>query len=231
MVYQQSSPESIQAMFASIAENYDRANSLLAFGLPKKWNEQLIHAMGSVKILLDLCAGTGEIAFGFLKLNPAAEAILLDFCPEMLAIAQKKGALFLDRFEMLQADAQAIPLPDASVDGVTISYGIRNVKEPEACFHEAFRVLSPGGKFGILELTRPISPLAKLGHRLYTNLILPTLGKISAKNLEAYRYLANSVGSFATAEIIESSLRRVGFQQLKRQTLTFGTATLFTAIK
>ncbi len=107
--YQTSSPESIQKMFASIAKNYDRANTLFSFGLHKRWNNKLIQSVQGARNLLDLCSGTGEIAFGFLKRNPKSKAILLDFCHEMLQIAEKKGAAFSPRFETVQADAQSFP--------------------------------------------------------------------------------------------------------------------------
>lgn len=231
MNYQKSSPETIQAMFAAIAPNYDRGNTLSSLGLHKLWNRKLIEAMKGTDYLLDLCAGTGEIAFGFLKHYPNSKAILIDFCSEMLAIAEKKGGALQGRFAILQGDAQKIPLCDGSVNGVTIAYGIRNVKEPICCLNEVFRVLSPGGKLGILELTRPISPIAKLGHKIYTHLVLPILGKISAKNPAAYRYLANSVNAFDSPETIFLHLKKIGFKNIEVQPLTLGTATLFTAIK
>lgn len=230
-MYKQSAPETIQALFASIASHYDRANSTFSFGLHQYWNQQLIRAVGSSKCLLDLCAGTGEIAFGYLKKNPQAEAILLDFCPEMLSVAQAKGASFRDRFEIVQADAQAIPLANSSVDGVSIAYGIRNVKDPERCFQEVYRVLTSGGRFGILELTRPTSRLPRIGHRCYTRFILPLLGKLAANNLEAYKYLASSVEMFSTPSVLIEGLRAAGFQNIQSRPLTFAAATLLTAIK
>ncbi len=230
-MYKQSAPETIQAMFASIAPNYDLANARISFGLNRYWNQQLIHSIGSAKSLLDLCAGTGEIAFGYLKKNPEAEAILLDFCPEMLAVAQTKGAAFRERFEIVQGDAQAIPLSISSIDAVSIAYGIRNVKDPEKCFQEVYRVLKPGGRFGILESTRPTAPLPKLGHRCYTRFILPFLGKLTAKNMEAYKYLASSVEVFSSPSVLMHSLRTVGFQNIQSKPLSFGAATLLTATK
>lgn len=230
-MYQKSAPETIQALFASIAQNYDRANTTFTFGLHKHWNRRLIKAMGHSQTLLDLCAGTGEIAFGFLKRNPQARAILLDFCPEMLAIAHNKGAPFTGRFEIVQADAQAIPLSDRSVESVSISYGIRNVKDPSACFREVYRVLTRGGHFGILELTRPTTAWMRLGHRLYTRLFIPVLGKMTAKNKAAYSYLVNSVEQFASPDLLETSLKAVGFQKIRRSPLTGGIATLIECTK
>lgn len=229
--YKQSAPETIQAMFASIAEHYDLANSTFSFGLHQYWNEQLIRAIGSPQCLLDLCAGTGEIAFGYLRKNPQAEAILLDFCPEMLAVAQTKGSSFRDRFEIVQADAQAIPLTNHSVDAVSIAYGIRNVKDPATCFQEVFRVLKPGGRFGILEATRPTAFLPRLGHRCYTRFILPLLGTLAAKNREAYKYLASSVESFSTPAALQTSLFSAGFRDVQIRALSFGAVTLLIAIK
>jgi len=230
-MYQQSAPETIQAMFASIAENYDRTNTTFTLGLHKKWNRQLTKIFSHSKCLLDLCAGTGEIAFDFLKRNPHSEAILLDFCAEMLAIAQKKGKLFHNRIEIIQGDAQAIPLANDSVDGVSISYGIRNVKEPEKCFYEVYRVLVPGGRFGVLELTRPPSRLIRAGHRFYTRLFIPILGKMTTKNKEAYQYLVNSVETFTSPDLLVESLKKTGFQQIQSRLLMGGIATLFSAIK
>lgn len=230
-MYKKSAPETIQAMFASIAQNYDVTNAAFSFGLHKLWNQQLIQELKGTKTLLDLCAGTGEIAFGYLKKNPKAEAILLDFCPEMLAIAQKKGDLFKNRFEIVQADAQAIPLADRSVDGVSIAYGIRNVSDPMRCFTEVFRVLNGGGRFAILEATRPTSWSLRKMHHVYTKLILPFIGKLTAKNREAYKYLANSVETFSTPETLETILKSVGFHQIRRQPLMGGITTLLTALK
>jgi demethylmenaquinone methyltransferase/2-methoxy-6-polyprenyl-1,4-benzoquinol methylase len=230
-MYKQSAPETIQALFASIATNYDKANQAFTFGLHKKWNQKLVDNLKGSKCLLDLCAGTGEIAFGFLKKNLDAEAILLDFCPEMLAVAQKKGSAFKGRFEIVQGDAQAVPLADNSVDGVSIAYGIRNVQDPAKCFLEVYRVLKPGGRFGILELTRPSSKFLRTGHKIYTTTMVPFLGRLAAKNREAYAYLVNSVAHFASPENLEASLSQVGFCRLRRTPLMGGVATLILTIK
>ncbi|MFZ0566319.1 MAG: bifunctional demethylmenaquinone methyltransferase/2-methoxy-6-polyprenyl-1,4-benzoquinol methylase UbiE [Chlamydiales bacterium] len=225
-MYHKSTPETIQSMFATIAPNYDRANTLFTFGIHKHWNQQLVKAVGPAKRLLDLCAGTGEIAFRFLRHYSQSEAILLDFCPEMLAVAERKGSSFKHRFKTIQGDAQAIALSDESVDSVTIAYGIRNVKEPHICFQEVHRVLRPKGRFGLLELTRPHSPSLQKMHAFYTNTLLPLLGKAAARNIHAYRYLANSIQDFVSPEEIEQSLKQCGFTTLKRRSLMGGIATL-----
>lgn len=224
--------EPVKEMFSSIAVHYDKANTLLSFGLHKQWNKQLINSVKGASTLLDLCSGTGEIGFGFLKKNPNSSAILLDFCPDMLKVAEKKGEKkFNKRFRLLEADATAIPLEKESVDAVTISYGIRNVKNPEKCFLETLRVLKPGGHFSILELTRPRFFILKNLHSLYLKAALPIFGKAVAKNASAYRYLAKSVQSFSCPHELCENMQSVGFEIIKNQSLFGGTATLLTANK
>lgn len=231
LTYKKSSPETIQALFATIARRYDLTNTLLTFGLHKRWNRRLIDALQGTTTLLDLCAGTGEIAFGFLKQSPSSKAILLDFCKEMLEVAEIKGSALRGRFELIEHDAQEIPLPDCSVDGISLSYGIRNVKDPERCFKEAYRVLEHKGRLAILELTRPRSKLMQSGHRLYTRLALPLLGKWSTKNREAYHYLQNSVQNFASPTELSVLLRKVGFEAVHCKPLMNGIATLLVCSK
>lgn len=230
-MYLKSSPESIQAMFASIAENYDRANTTFSLGLHKKWNRKLIKTVGKANLLLDLCAGTGEIAFGFLEKNPASQAILLDFCPEMLEIAKKKGKKFEGHYTTIEGDAQKLPFENAYVDAVTISYGIRNVQEPQKCFQEVARVLKPGGCFAILELTRPSSSFLYFSHKLYLRFFLPLLGKLAAKNIEAYRYLSQSIENFASPDEIDKWLFEAGLNPIKKISLMGGLSTILVAEK
>ena len=119
-------------MFGSIAKNYDRTNAVLSFQMHRIWNASLIRMMrqhGDPDTVLDLCCGTGEIGFGLFKQSLGTQKlILLDFCKEMLEYASlKAGRLNFDqqRISYLQADAQSIPLPDRSVQSVTVAYGIK----------------------------------------------------------------------------------------------------------
>src|SRR5262245_6642643 len=140
MSYSQQDPPSIQHLFDSIASKYDRANAILSFQLHRLWNRTFINRVllaSRPTVLLDLCSGTGDVAFGYLRKTPQpTRAILLDFSKEMPLLAQHKSQqlpLSHHCLQFLQADAQKIPLPDRSVDAVTIAYGIRNVRDPQAC--------------------------------------------------------------------------------------------------
>lgn len=206
-------------------------NALLSLGMHQKWNRRLAHAVKGSHHLLDLCAGTGEIAFHFLQENQQSLATLLDFCPEMLQVAQEKGAHYNPRFVIQEGDAQKLPFDDAAFDAATIAYGIRNVKEPMRCFQEVYRILQVGGCFAILELTRPSSLFLRYGHALYLKTMLPILGAAIAKNKGAYAYLGKSIQHFLSPEDLMGSLGKVGFSNIKKTPLLGGISTLITCVK
>ncbi|MBA3815688.1 MAG: bifunctional demethylmenaquinone methyltransferase/2-methoxy-6-polyprenyl-1,4-benzoquinol methylase UbiE [Parachlamydiaceae bacterium] len=237
--YNKNDPTTIQEMFNSIAENYDKTNAILSFQMHKRWNQTLIEKTliaSHPDSILDLCCGTGAIAFEYLKQisvqshDPAPSKIyMLDFSVEMLAFARKKAeAENLNRYNItyLQADAQSIPLPDNTIECATIAYGIRNVKLPQQCLKDVYRVLKKGGTFGILELTQPTNPLLRLGHGLYLRTILPVMGKIFTSNENAYRYLCNSIHSFIQPEALKDLMRAAGYVEIRSIPLMGGIATI-----
>lgn len=237
--YTKEKPETIQAMFGSIAKSYDRTNGVLSMQLHKRWNAELIKRVmepSHPKAILDLCCGTGEIAFTYLrKTSKPCRAYLLDFCKEMLDCARMKAKkLALDshhNISYLHADAQIIPLADNSVDCVTIAYGIRNVKDPANCMREVLRVLRPGGTFGILELTQPTNPLLRFGHTLYLRTLLPILGWLFSSNKGAYNYLRRSIQAFIKPIKLEKTLLQTGFRHTAIIPLWGGIATILIAKK
>lgn len=228
--YSKNNPESIQAMFGSIAKGYDKANAILSWRMHKRWNRELVRQAGATPKLLDLCAGTGDIAYAYLEKNPTAEVHLLDFCPEMLACAktkQKPG----QNVQFVQGDAMALPFSDHSFPNATMAYGIRNIQNPLKSLQEVHRVLQPGGTLSILELTQPKNPLIRAGHNFYLRTILPPLGRLITSNKDAYSYLCSSIQAFIPPEILVRLLQQAGFSSVTATPLTFGTATIFRAIK
>ena len=217
MLYDKSDPASIQKMFGSIAKRYDRTNAVLSLGLHRFWNRALVHRVEAHSSnplnWLDLCSGTGDIAYAYLKRQKTAKsATLVDFCPEMLACARHKAEKLKIKHALsfLKADVQDLPLANDSASVATMAYGIRNVNDPQKCFCEVFRVLSSGGVFGILELTQPAHPLLRWGHQLYLRKGLPLMGKWLTDNQEAYRYLCNSIQVFTPPSELEKMLMRAG---------------------
>jgi demethylmenaquinone methyltransferase / 2-methoxy-6-polyprenyl-1,4-benzoquinol methylase len=238
-MYNKNEPETIKAMFGNIAKSYDRTNLVLSFQMNKWWNRQLVKKVvepSNPDALLDLCCGTGEIAFTYLKHSKKpCNVHLLDFCNEMLICAKEKSQNLSFNYphtlSYIQADAQKIPLKDSSVDCATIAYGIRNVKEPSVCLKEVYRVLQPGGSFGILELTRPDNIILRGMHSIYLRTVVPILGWFCTSDKNAYQYLCNSIHNFVEPSVLEKTLSQVGFEKIKKIPLMGGIATILFAKK
>jgi demethylmenaquinone methyltransferase/2-methoxy-6-polyprenyl-1,4-benzoquinol methylase len=240
--YNKEEPETIQAMFNSIAKSYDRTNGLMSFQLHRYWNKELVNATlhNWEKIapcrFVDLCCGTGDIAKVWLKhARTPQNCFLIDFCGEMLACAKSKiSDCGLDAGHVityLQSDVQMLPLPSESIDCMTMAYGIRNVKNPDASFNEAYRTLDKGGRLGILELTEPNGWLLKRLHHLYLKTALPLIGKLTTSNKPAYEYLSKSIGAFTKPQELAVQLHQCGFSNVEIVPLTGGIATLIIATK
>lgn len=238
MAYNKNDPETIQRMFGSIANQYDRTNAVLSFQMHRYWNEQLVKKViksSDSEILLDLCCGTGEIAFSYLKSSKLSrEAYLVDFCDEMLNCAKSKAyklPLSHHKIHYIQADVQKLPLADLSADCATIAYGIRNVKNPAKCISEVYRILKPGSNFGILELTKPKNRILRMGHSFYLKTILPILGKALTSNQQAYQYLCNSIHTFIEPKDLQFLLLQAGFKEVEINPMCGGIATIISAKK
>lgn len=236
--YNKRDPDSIRKMFNSIAENYDKTNAILSLQMHRRWNSALVKNAimpAKPKILLDLCCGTGAIAFEYLQsTQQPTKAYLLDFSEGMLECAQERAKtknLQQHDINFLQADAQTIPLVENSVDCATIAYGIRNVGDPEKCIRDVYRVLRPQGTFGILELTQPKNPLLCFGHKIYLKTVLPIVGKLTTANQEAYEYLCNSIHSFIPPKSLSDAMALAGFTNIRKTQYLGGVATLLIGTK
>lgn len=231
-MYSKQKPESIKRLFSSIASSYDLTNSVMSFSLHRFWNQELVRVVTQdldPKVYLDLCSGTGEIALAYLKSQKKRKKVIfLDFCTEMLDFAKQKSRVLATQHELtfIEADAQQIPLQSGSVSCVSMAYGIRNVKDVKTCVRDVWRVLEPGGTFGILELTRPKNKFLYCAHKLYLKLFLPTAGRLFAKNKEAYHYLCQSIGSFTEPKELEAILEEAGFETVYSKPLLGGIATI-----
>lgn len=233
-MYRKDSPSTIQSMFNSIAPRYDLTNSILSFSLHKIWNRSLVKRIlnrePNPSHFVDLCAGTGDIAFELLKKSPISKATLIDFSKEMLAKAKQKEPPG-SPLAYIEADVHLLPLSNECADCAGMAYGIRNVQHPADCLREVHRILKPGGTFGILELTRPKLPLFQMGHRLYLTTLLPLFGRLCTRNQDAYRYLSNSIDTFIDPQEIENLMKNEGFIETARYSLMGGIATIITGNK
>lgn len=219
-----------EKLFSQIAKKYEKANYLLSCGLYPYWNYQLIRAIGKKASLLDLCSGSGYVAFRFLKKNPLSRAHLLDFSAEMLSLAHQRLICFQDRHLCVFANAEKLPFNDNSFEAISCAFGIRNIKEPFHAIQEAFRVLKAGGSFSILELTVPQNRAMAFFHRLYLKTVLPLASKIIFSDTAPYDYLADTILQF-DEEKIATLLQKAGFSRIEKRKMSFGIVTLVIATK
>jgi len=228
------SPEKIAGMFDAIAGNYDFLNHLLSAGIDKRWRRKAIRSLQLTgrEQVLDLCTGTADLAIAALDARPGAARVLgVDFAGAMLRVGlEKSRSLALTtRLTLVRGDAASIPAASASVDAVTVAFGIRNVQDTQRACDEIFRVLRPGGRVAVLEFAIPTTPGVRAAYLWYFNRVLPLIGKVVSRHNAAYGYLPASVGAFATQDEFVKILRQSGFGEIRAVPLTFGIVYLYTA--
>ena len=219
----------VRAVFDSVASRYDVMNDLMSLGIHRAWKRIFVSALDPRpnRSLLDLAGGTGDISFGWLA-KGGGPVILSDVNPSMLAVARDR-ALRAGRIadvELLIADAERLPLPDRSVNTVSIAFGLRNCTDKSAVLAEARRVLQPGGRFWCLEFSRlRVAALAPL-YEAWSFRVLPRLGRMVAKDEESYRYLAESIRMFPDQQELASMMRAAGFARVEFRNLSGGIAAI-----
>jgi demethylmenaquinone methyltransferase / 2-methoxy-6-polyprenyl-1,4-benzoquinol methylase len=226
-------PSRISAMFDAIAPRYDLLNRVLSAGIDQAWRRAAIRSLALTgrETVLDLCAGTGDLAIKARQAAPGAARVLcVDFSAAMLALAlTKMRRRGLDRGVVpVRGDATAIPVRGGSVDAVTIGFGIRNVDDRGAACREMHRVLKPGGRLAILEFAMPSSPVFRQLYVSYFRHILPRVGAWISGHDSAYTYLPASVDAFEPAEFMDL-LRKSGFADVSANPMAFTSVFLYTA--
>ncbi len=227
--------KAISSMFNSIAGKYDLLNHLLSLGIDKGWRRKQVRFVKSENPgkVLDLACGTGDLTISLYKAG--LKALGVDIAEGMLEIAKEKSRKISAedplKPEYILAPAELIPLPDNSVDSVTIAFGIRNFQNRPQSFKEINRVLSPNGTLAILEFATPRNILWRGMFNIYFLYILPLIGRIISKDANAYTYLPESVMKFPQYEQFCSELSEGGFTDVRYRSLTGGVALLYTARK
>lgn len=215
----------VAGMFGRIARFYDFLNHALSLGLDLHWRKVLARnvRLGESKVVLDLAAGTLDVALAVRREHPAALVPALDFCPPMLrrGLRKLKGENAA-RVLPVAADAKRLPLPAASVDCVTMAFGIRNILPREAAFVEMLRVLRPGGRACILEFGSGRERIWGGLYNVYLNRVLPRVGRIFSRDPAAYEYLAATIRDFPTAARLEEEMIDAGFARAWHLRLTSG---------
>lgn len=224
----------VNSMFDRISGVYDRMNRVMTAGLDQTWRER---AADRVRLepgqrALDLCCGTGDLALALAeRVGPGGEVTGADFSRPMLELATAKaqsGGVTQAEFEW--ADALELPYGDESFDAVTISFGARNLADLPRGLAEMHRVLKPGGRLAILEITQPRrQPLATF-FGLWFDRVVPMLGKVAGDS-SAYTYLPESVRSFPDAETLAGRMDEAGFRHVRWTLMAGSIIALHSAVK
>lgn len=227
----------IQSMFNAIAPRYDLLNRVLSCGVDRFWRKR---AVSRLRLkpggrYLDIACGTGDVALEYFE-RPAEsprQVVALDFSEAML---QRAGTKFEDRgrqsaLPRVCAAAEALPFADASFDGVSVAFGVRNFADREQGLREMARVLRPGCRAVILEFSLPRQPLLRESYRLYFDRVLPGIGRWVSGHPDAYTYLPESVGVFPEREEFASMMRNAGFDRVRYREMTLGIVTLYVGIR
>lgn len=215
----------VREVFDSVAPRYDIMNDLMSLGIHRIWKRLFITKLAphpSLR-LLDLASGTGDIAFGWLK-NNGGHAIMTDVNVSMLFLGRDRALNrgLISSLSFCVADAETLPFPDMSVDRVSIAFGLRNCTDKIAVIREARRVLRPGGRFFCLEFSKvQIAALSPL-YEAWSFKVLPTMGKIVAKDRASYQYLAESIRTFPDPETLADMFRQAKFSHVTYQLLSGG---------
>jgi demethylmenaquinone methyltransferase/2-methoxy-6-polyprenyl-1,4-benzoquinol methylase len=214
----------VQTMFDRIAPVYDVMNRVMTAGLDLRWRRLTAEAVvRRGDRVLDACCGTGDLAVA--DVRAGGEVTGLDFSPRMLERARRKS----DAVKWVEGDMLALPFEDGSFEAATVGFGVRNVVDLEHGLAELARILVPGGRVGILEITTPTGLLAPF-YRLWFDRIVPLLGKV-LKGGEAYSYLPASVRRFPDKEALAGRLRTAGFDGVEYRTFAGGIVALHTGTK
>jgi demethylmenaquinone methyltransferase / 2-methoxy-6-polyprenyl-1,4-benzoquinol methylase len=214
----------VRTMFDRIAPVYDVMNRVMTAGLDLRWRRLTAEAVvRQGDRVLDACCGTGDLAVADVRAGGTVTG--LDFSPRMLDRARRKSA----EVTWIEGDMLTLPFEDASFEAATVGFGVRNVADLEHGLRELARVVVPGGRVGILEITTPTGLLAPF-YRLWFDRIVPLLGKL-LKGGEAYSYLPASVRRFPDKDALAALLREAGFDGVVYRTFAGGIVALHTGTK
>jgi demethylmenaquinone methyltransferase/2-methoxy-6-polyprenyl-1,4-benzoquinol methylase len=216
------SPEKVERMFDRIAPVYDLMNRVMTAGLDQRWRKATVRAVVQPgDRVLDAACGTGDLAV--IAAKAGGNVTGLDFSERMLERARRKAP----DLEWVRGDMLALPFPDGSFDAATVGFGVRNVADLPGALRELQRVLRPGGRLGVLEITRPRGPL-RVFYSLWFDRIVPVLGKVLPGG-EAYTYLPASVRRFPGPDDLAAQM--AGFTDVDYRLFAGGIVALHTAVK
>ncbi len=218
----------VQRMFDRVAPRYDLANAVFSAGLDRHWRDVTVAAVAPSPgmVVVDVAGGTGALAAPLAARG--ARVVVADLSFEMIRVGTDRVC---GDVSWAVADAQRLPLPDASVDAVTIAFGLRNLNDPDAGLAELRRVVRPGGQLAVLEFASPTSPTFARVYRRYLLDVLPRLAHALTSDPAAYGYLARSILAWPDQQTLAGQIRDAGWRSVRWKNLTGGIVALHHALR
>ncbi|MBT8108388.1 MAG: bifunctional demethylmenaquinone methyltransferase/2-methoxy-6-polyprenyl-1,4-benzoquinol methylase UbiE [Gammaproteobacteria bacterium] len=220
----------VRGVFDSVASRYDIMNDLMSAGLHRLWKRYTIDqaAARPGQVVLDLAGGTGDLARALSKkVGADGHVVLADINAAMLRQGRSRlvDAGVAGNLSIAQVDAQDLPFADETFDCITMAFGLRNVTDKDAALASMLRTLKIGGKAMILEFSEPNKAI-KPAYDLYSFKVLPTLGKLIAKDADSYQYLAESIRVHPDQETLQEMMENAGFERCRYHNLAAGIVAL-----
>jgi demethylmenaquinone methyltransferase/2-methoxy-6-polyprenyl-1,4-benzoquinol methylase len=222
----------VREMFTAIAPTYDRVNRIISLRLDQRWRRYAVRRLGWERapegMYLDLCAGTRDFGATLARQRGFGGRIVgADFVQRMLRLGRRKSP----RLSPVTADALALPFPDGAFDGVMVGWGVRNLVDLDAGLREAARVLKPGARLVILEMTLPPNPRLRRVYQFYFRRVLPWIGRVISKHMSAYTWLPESTRAFPEPPELARRMEREGFGEVHYQLFLGGVTAMHAGTK
>ena len=227
--------EQVEQMFDRIAHSYDLLNHALSFGIDKHWRKAAIHSLKphAPRTMLDVATGTGDFAMLAARELKPEHLWAVDISEGMMAVGRDKvKQAGLDGvIDFRREDCMQLTFADNTFDALTVAYGIRNFEDLDRGLREMHRVLVPGGRLVIIELTSPVHFPMKQLFWLYAHVIMPSVGRLISRDRKAYSYLPATMEAFPQGERMQGILQQAGFRTVSFRRFCFGLSTLYEAQK
>ena len=227
--------EQVEQLFDNIAPTYDALNHTLSFGFDRTWRRKAVRTLMAYNpaTVLDIATGTGDFALAIARKLKLRHVMAIDISEGMMRVGREKAARegLHDVVRFQKEDCSHLSFADNSFDAVTVTFGVRNFENLDACLREIRRVLNKGGHLILLELSYPHKKLWRALFNIYSKVVMPVVGRLISGDNSAYTYLPETMAAFPQGEVMREILLKNGFSQARFRRLTMGICTLYVAEK